>query len=83
MVKIQKAGFWVLILIMVGIAAGTYGSKLYFKSFINDSVKLQRMIVDGRVYDIIISPISPTSSIQPQTTTEAPSAVQTNPTKKR
>ena len=61
--SIQKAGFWVLILVIFGAMIGTYGSNCYFKSTIVESIKLQRMIHNGLVYDIIISPVNGNTTV--------------------
>lgn len=50
--KIQRIGFWVLILILLGASIGAFGARKYFQSTIDDSIKMGRFIHNGIVYDV-------------------------------
>ena len=54
---VQKKGFWILILIMLGIAGGVTASKTYFNKIVDDAVILQKFIHKGKVY--YITPTNP------------------------
>jgi len=55
--KIQRVGFWVLLLLMLGACIGSYGMRIYQQSNIADWVKAERFIYDGKVYNITLDPV--------------------------
>ena len=57
-IRIQRMGFWMLVLIALGCLIGVYYSKMYYNTSIEDSIKMQRMIHNNVIYDITISPIT-------------------------
>lgn len=56
--KIQRMGFWVLVLIALGCFIGIYYSKIFYNSSIEDGIKMQRMVHNNIIYDITISSIT-------------------------
>jgi hypothetical protein len=54
--KIQRVGFWVLLLLMLGACVGAYGMRVYNQSNIADWVKAERFIYDGKVFNVTLDP---------------------------
>lgn len=50
--KLNKVGFWVLIVLLIGVLLGSFGSRIYFNTIIKDSITMGRFIYNGKVYDI-------------------------------
>jgi len=50
--KVQKKGFWVLLLLLIGSSIGIYASTLHYKNLVRESILMHRFISDGIVYDI-------------------------------
>ena len=48
----HKAGFWFLILILIGVILGGWGMTLYQKAQMNEAVLLQGLVYDTKVYDL-------------------------------
>lgn len=55
-IKFQKAGFWVLFLILIGMALGANITSKIYNMRAQDGVKLQGMIIDNKVYDLKMRP---------------------------
>ena len=55
-VTVQRIGFWILLLIIIGASIGAYGMRIYQQSNIADWVKAERFIYDGKVYNVTLDP---------------------------
>lgn len=55
-IKIQKTGFWWLIIFMLGAILGVKGAKYNYTTQFDDAVKLGGMIHRSIVYDIKLRP---------------------------
>lgn len=55
-IKFQKAGFWVLFLILIGVAIGANITTKIYNYRSQEAVKLQGMIIDNKVYDLRLRP---------------------------
>ena len=54
--KIQRVGFWVLLLLMLGSCIGAYSMRVYQQNNIADWVKAERFVYDGKVYNVTLDP---------------------------
>ena len=50
--KFQKAGFWVLLLILVGMILGSVITSKVYSWKANEAVMLQGVIIDNKIYDL-------------------------------
>lgn len=48
----HKAGFWFMILILIGIVLGGWGMTLYQRAQMDKAVLLQGLVYDTKVYDL-------------------------------
>jgi len=55
-IKFQKAGFWVLFLILIGMSLGANIASKIYDIRAQDAVKLQGIIIDNKVYDLKLRP---------------------------
>jgi len=56
MTTVQRIGFWILLLLMLGACMGAYGMRVYQQGNIADWVKAERFIYDGKVYNVTLDP---------------------------
>lgn len=48
----HKAGFWFLILVLVGAVLGGWGMTLYHRMQMDEAVQLQGLVYNQKVYDL-------------------------------
>jgi len=50
--QLQKMGFWVLLLLLVGMLAGAKVTSKIYDWRAQEAVKLQGVIIDNKIYDL-------------------------------
>ena len=48
----HKAGFWFLILVLVGVVLGGWGMTIYHRAQMDEAVLLQGLVYDKKVFDL-------------------------------
>jgi len=50
--RIQKVGFWAVIVFVIGMVAGAWSAKMYYAERWSEVAKLKGVIIGGVVYDV-------------------------------
>lgn len=50
--RIQKGGFWFLLILLAGILIGSFGMFKYHKSQLKNATTLSGILIDGVAYDL-------------------------------
>jgi hypothetical protein len=54
--RIHKIGFWLLIVLMIGIVIGSYGMHCYQKLQMSQAVQLKAFVFNNQVYVVELRP---------------------------